>query len=149
PTAARKARRTSASTGAKPRSSETTTRSSPGAGAGVDSGTGGRLCRSRGSKPATAVSIRRASATVRASGPSATSVFQPGDDGSCGTSPKVGLNPTTPQNAAGIRIEPPPSPPSDSGPQPAATAAAAPPEDPPAVRPTSHGFAVRPNSSDP
>ena len=36
--------------------------------------------------------------------------------GSRGTSPNVGLKPTTPQNAAGMRIEPPPSPPSASGP---------------------------------
>ena len=42
-----------------------------------------------------------------------------------------------PQNAAGIRTEPPPSVPSASCPSPAATAAEAPPLDPPGVRPVS------------
>jgi hypothetical protein len=58
------------------------------------------------------------------------------------------LKPTSPQKAAGMRIEPPPSPPSASGPAPAATATAAPPDDPPGVRDTSHGLCVRPLSGD-
>ena len=49
-----------------------------------------------------------------------------------------------PQNAAGIRNEPPPSEPSDIGTVPAATAAADPALDPPAVRVTSHGLRVTP-----
>ena len=49
-----------------------------------------------------------------------------------------------PQNAAGIRIEPPPSPPSDIVPAPEAIAAAAPPEEPPQVRLLSQGLVVAP-----
>ncbi len=47
--------------------------------------------------------------------------------------PRVGLRPTRPQWLAGIRIEPPPSPPWARGTMRAATALAAPPEDPPGV----------------
>src|SRR5204862_3183656 len=65
---------------------------------------------------------------------------------SCGTSPSVCLNPTTPQQAAGMRLDPPPSVPMPIGASPAATAAAAPPDDPPQVRDKSHGLAVRPNN---
>ena len=97
-----------------------------------------------GCSPPSTSSSSSASATVRVSGPTEISVFQPGPDGSCGTSPKVGLCPTSPQNAAGMRIEPPPSPPSETGPAQAAAAAAAPPEEPPAVRVRSCGLAVTP-----
>src|SRR5690242_8556138 len=65
---------------------------------------------------------------------------------SCGTRPSVCLNPTTPQHAAGMRLDPPPSVPTPIGANPAATAAAAPPLDPPQVRDRSHGLAVHPNS---
>src|SRR5438477_10448391 len=65
---------------------------------------------------------------------------------SCGTRPSVCLKPTTPQHAAGMRLDPPPSVPRPIGASPAATAAAAPPDDPPDVRDKSHGLAVRPNS---
>ena len=58
--------------------------------------------------------------------------------------PKLGLKPTMPQNPAGMRIEPPPSPPSEKAPMPVATATAAPPDEPPLVRPGFHGFDVRP-----
>ena len=75
-------------------------------------GGSGSECRSAGRSPPSTSSISSASATVRVSGPIETSVFQPGPDGSCGTNPNVGLCPTSPQNAAGMRIEPPPSPPS-------------------------------------
>src|SRR5271170_6100471 len=51
-----------------------------------------------------------------------------------------------PQKLAGIRIDPPPSVPTDSGPRPEATATALPPLDPPAVRAGSHGFLVTPVS---
>ena len=50
--------------------------------------------------------------------------------------------PTTPQRAAGWRIEPPVSEPSASGTMPAATAAAEPPEEPPGTRVRSHGLLV-------
>src|SRR5690348_2136328 len=53
--------------------------------------------------------------------------------------PRDGLRPTTPQQLAGMRIEPPPSLPSAIAPIPAAIAAAAPPLDPPAVCAGFHG----------
>jgi hypothetical protein len=59
-----------------------------------------------------------------------------------GTRPQVGLSPTTPQQAAGIRIDPAVSLPTAPGTSPAATAAADPPLDPPAIRPRSQGLAV-------
>ena len=55
--------------------------------------------------------------------------------------------PTSPQHAAGIRIEPPPSDPVAHGTIPEATAAAEPPEDPPGVRLGSHGLRVMPLAS--
>jgi hypothetical protein len=51
--------------------------------------------------------------------------------------PVLGFRPTTPQNAAGCRTEPPVSEPSAIGTRPAATAAAEPPEEPPGTRPLS------------
>ena len=58
----------------------------------------------------------------------------------------MGLTPTTPQSAAGWRIDPPVSDPSASGAKPAATAAAEPPLEPPGTRFTSCGFRVAPNA---
>ena len=52
--------------------------------------------------------------------------------------------PTTPQNEAGWRMEPPVSLPRASAPMPAATAAAEPPEEPPGTRARSRGLHVRP-----
>ncbi len=66
--------------------------------------------------------------------------------GQCGTSPKVGLWPTMPQNAAGIRIEPPASVPRASGAMQADTAAAEPPLEPPAVFSGFQGLLVGPHS---
>ena len=60
------------------------------------------------------------------------------------TRPRLGLSPTSPQHAAGIRIEPPPSLPCATGSIPAATAAAAPPDEPPGVRSRSQGLRVAP-----
>ena len=54
--------------------------------------------------------------------------------------------PTTPQRAAGWRMEPPVSEPSASGAKPAATAAAEPPDDPPGTRLRSWGLRVGPNA---
>src|ERR1700687_6421854 len=54
--------------------------------------------------------------------------------------PRDGFKPTTPQHEAGMRIDPPPSPPWLSAQRPAATAAAAPPLEPPAVLVLSTGF---------
>jgi hypothetical protein len=81
---------------------------------------------------------------VRAIGPLTVSVGQPGKPGPSGTRPKVGFRPATPQNDAGIRIEPPPSDPSASGVMPEATEAAAPPLEPPGVRSRSQGLRVVP-----
>ena len=55
-----------------------------------------------------------------------------GDIGYAGMRPKLGLNPTFPQNAAGMRTLPPLGADRD-GPMPEATAAPAPPDDPPGV----------------
>ena len=54
--------------------------------------------------------------------------------------------PTTPQSAAGCRIEPPVSVPSASGARPAATAAAEPPLEPPGTMRASHGLCVGPKA---
>ena len=88
--------------------------------------------------------IRAASATVRASGPWCTVVWS--KPYSAGTRPKDGLKPTTPQNDAGIRMDPAPSEPSATGTIPEATAAAEPPLEPPAVRPLRHGLVVLPKA---
>src|SRR5882757_4451847 len=94
--------------------------------------------------------IDRVSARSRtdpAIGPVTDNVGQPRNPGSLGTRPNVGLRPWVPQNADGMRIDPPPSVPIESGTNPAATEAAAPPEEPPAVRLGSRGLRVGPNSS--
>src|SRR5437870_110797 len=51
-----------------------------------------------------------------------------------------------PQQAAGMRIEPPPSVPSAAGAMAVATAAAEPPDEPPEVRSRSQGFGVAPKT---
>ncbi len=53
---------------------------------------------------------------------------------SVGTSPKAGFNPTTPQAAAGMRIDPPVSVPMAATAMRITTETAAPPLDPPADR---------------
>ena len=60
--------------------------------------------------------------------------------------PRVGLRPTTPQHAAGARIEPKPSVACAIGSMRAPTAAAAPPLEPPEMRVGSHGLRVGPCS---
>ena len=57
------------------------------------------------------------------------------------------FSPTRPQNPAGMRIDPPPSPPVANVSSPPATAAAEPPDDPPGVRPSCHGLCVVPCST--
>src|SRR5579859_5405559 len=66
--------------------------------------------------------------------------------GASGIVPKVGLYPTTPQNAAGMRTDPAASVPIPMTPSPKAVAAAAPPLLPPAWRVGSRGFKVTPLS---
>src|SRR5688500_6817075 len=68
--------------------------------------------------------------------------------GRVGVRPRVGLSPKTPQHDAGIRIEPPPTPPPASGTIPLATAAPDPPDEPPTVTSGFHGFRQMPNYSD-
>jgi hypothetical protein len=60
--------------------------------------------------------------------------------------PAVPFIPTSPQKPAGMRIDPPPSPPVAMGSSPPATAAAEPPDEPPAVRPGRQGLWVTPCS---
>ncbi len=81
-----------------------------------------------------AASIRAASATVRAIGPSTVSGNQATSAGHRGTRPGEGRRPTTLQKLAGLRREPPMSLPSARGTMPQARATAAPPELPPQVR---------------
>ena len=54
--------------------------------------------------------------------------------------------PTNPLNAAGMRVDPPPSLAVQNGTRPAATAAAEPPLDPPGVRSRFHGLRVVPHA---
>ena len=65
---------------------------------------------------------------------------------SCGTTPTDCLKPTTPLQAAGMRVEPPASVPTPIGHTPAASATAAPPDEPPLVRSAAQALRVRPNS---
>src|SRR5947208_3498755 len=104
------------------------------------SGPSGNDTGSRSSGPAMTESSSAASRTVRAIGPTHEKLVQPLALGNRDTRPSVGLSPTTPQQAAGWRMEPARSLPSASGPSPAASAAAAPPLDPPGVRPRFHGL---------
>jgi hypothetical protein len=85
---------------------------------------------------------------VRAIGPVCASEAHDGGEnpGDLGTSPNVGLIPTTPQKEDGTRIEPTPSVPIASGPHPAAIEAAAPPLDPPLVRSVFQGLRVMPDT---
>src|SRR5204863_7613638 len=98
----------------------------------------------RGSGPAIALKKSATSATLRASGPDTDS----GDQvcPSVGTRPGDGRKPTTLQNEAGLRSDPPVSLPSAIGTMPQASATAAPPLLPPHVFETSYGFRVAPNT---
>ena len=60
--------------------------------------------------------------------------------------PWLGFMPTRPQNAAGMRVDPPPSLAVAIGTRPAATAAADPPLEPPGVRFWPHGLRVTPHA---
>src|SRR5258708_29489330 len=73
---------------------------------------------------------------------------QPSPWGAKDTRPRDGFMPKSPQQDAGVRIEPPPSLAWAAGTIPAATAAAAPPEDPPGVRDRSQGLRQTPRNSD-
>src|SRR5690606_12173198 len=79
------------------------------------------------------------SRTVRVTTPSTVSPAPSTMRGPFDTRPRADFSPTSPQAAAGIRIEPPPSLACAAGAIPAATAAAAPPDEPPALRRGPHG----------
>ncbi len=64
--------------------------------------------------------------------------------GPSGSRARVGLNPNSPQDEAGMRTDPPPSEPCAKGTIPAATAAPAPPDEPPDVWSRFHGLRVGP-----
>ena len=83
--------------------------------------------------------------TVEAMGPTTSRVREIGTTPSSGQRPIVGRKPTTPQSAAGMRMEPPVSVPSATGRIPAATAAADPPLEPPATRSALCGFRTGPD----
>ncbi len=85
------------------------------------------------------------SSTVRAMTPSAGNPPPSAPkSGPIDTRPRLGLSPTTPQHAAGMRMEPPRSLASASATIPPATAAALPPDDPPAVSSGCSGLRVIP-----
>ena len=87
------------------------------------------------------------SGTLRAIGPSTHNDEKGCVAGPRGTTPGVGLRPTTPQKLAGIRKLPPKSDPLAPHTCPVATATLAPPDDPPQVLRVSHGFEVTPKTS--
>src|SRR3954452_24687799 len=62
--------------------------------------------------------------------------------------PLLCFSPTTPLQAAGIRVEPPPSVATANGARPLATATAAPPLEPPLERAALQALRVRPNSGE-
>ena len=62
----------------------------------------------------------------------------------CEISPNVGFSPSVPQNAAGIRIDPPWSPPNEMSTSPAATAAPEPDDEPPVTCSRLCGLSGRP-----
>src|SRR5579862_9786073 len=100
----------------------------------------------RGSGPAIADRNSARSSTLRAMGPTTLRGLQALSEGTLGTRPGDGRKPTTEQNAAGLRKDPPKSLPSASGTMPHASATAAPPLDTPHVLVKSHGFRVAPKT---
>ena len=92
---------------------------------------------------AIAPSISAASSTVRARGPTWSRDQASGKTPRRLTRPSVGLRPTTPHAAAGMRIEPPVSVPTESAHRPAASAAPPPPLEPPGTRSRFQRIATR------
>ena len=80
------------------------------------------------------------SSTELARGPIESSEVESGITPSIGTRRAVGLNPTRPQTAAGMRTEPPVSVPSAATAMRSATETAAPAEEPPGTRARSAGL---------
>src|SRR5207245_5102397 len=85
------------------------------------------------SGPAIVLSTKARSATERPRHPDVLSVDHASASFGFGTRPIDGRKPTTLQNAAGLRSEPPVSEPLTTGASPHANVTAAPPEDPPHV----------------
>src|SRR5580698_7286208 len=97
--------------------------------------------RSVGSGPTATSRARATSAMRRAMGPLVERSTQPGGLAPpAGTRPRLGFMPERPQQALGMRMDPPPSDPVASGTIPAASAAAEPPEEPPGPHPGWNGF---------
>src|SRR5436190_22543357 len=97
--------------------------------------------------PICAAKRSRVSGTLRPIGPSTDSGDQPKTRRSAGTTPGEGRKPTTPQNAAGVRSEPPVSEPVHTGSMSQASATAEPPDEPPEVRHGSNGLPVAPQTT--
>ena len=93
-------------------------------------------------------SQRAVSITVRLMQPSTESPFQCSRWGASEIRPRCGFSPKSPQQAAGMRIEPAPSEAEAIGTRPAATAAALPPLEPPGVRCSFQGLRVTPKVAD-
>ena len=100
----------------------------------------------RASGPLITDSSSATSSTLRAIGPPTPRLCHGSGSGWLGTRPMVGRRPTTLQNAAGLRREPPMSLPSAIGHMPVASATAAPPLLPPAERVRSYGLRVVPKT---
>ena len=102
---------------------------------------------SRGSgtgRPASTDQSRATSSTVRAIGPTVSSVGTSGKTPSSGSWPQRGFRPTVPQAADGSLIEQPVSDPSPRSTSPAASAAAFPADEPPVVFPGWSGLCTAP-----
>ena len=91
-----------------------------------------------------ACSTMVASATVRVIGPAVSREVDRGKTPRLLTRPYVGLSPTIPQNAAGMRMEPPVSDPSEAAQRPAAVAVPEPPLEPPVMQSVFQGFRAGP-----
>ena len=104
----------------------------------------GRVRRGAGASPVRMEKTSRASATLRVIAPRESNVV--GSGWSCGMRSGDGRRPTTPQQLAGIRIEPPRSSAVATVARPAATAVPLPPLEPPGVWPSRQGFWVGPKS---
>src|SRR5690606_18749807 len=101
-----------------------------------------RTMRSSGLSDIMPDSIRAQSSTVQAMGPTQSIERASGSSPTRLTSLSVGFRPATPHHAAGSRIEPAVSGPTDPAQRPAATAAADPLDEPIGSRSRFHGFRV-------
>lgn len=99
-------------------------------------------------KPGSSKAMPAASpATSRASGPTVSMLGASGHTPASGIRPPVVFRPATPQQAAGMRTEPPVSDPKATSASPVATATADPLDDPPGTRRGSSGLTGVPNAA--